>query len=433
MKQFKFSFLALALLLLAHILPAQEAYQFKELKRLNTTSVKSQDNTGTCWAFSSASFLESEALRMGKGMHDLSEMFVVRHIYRQKCENYVRRQGKANLSQGGLAHDLLNAVRDYGIVPEMVYPGRNDPSKPFNHSKIEKDLQDLCNGFVNDAQNNKLDPNWLAAVDKRLDEEFGEVPVKFTYDGSVFTPVSFRDYLGIDPDAYVSITSFTHHPYWKPFMLEVPDNFSNGLFYNLPISEMMRCLDNALETGYTVEWDADVSNRGFSAQNGLAIVPEKDWKDKSDAQRAETFKFYEPEHAVSQDYRQDLFDRQVTQDDHLMHIIGMVDEAHSGHYYLVKNSWGPISDLKGMLYTSEAYMRLNTISLVLHRDAIPADIRQKTGLVVNDLPGSNGRARPLESGDIKSMDRANPTPGKIQSSNLTKKPSTPSGNQGTKQ
>lgn len=379
----------------------QEAYQFKEVKNLTATPVKSQDQTGTCWAFSTASFLESEALRLGKGEHNLSEMFVVRHMYRQKCENYVRRQGDARFGEGGLAHDLLNAVRRYGVMPESEYPGRKDPSKPYNHSRLERDLKMLCDGLVKKGKEGKLAANWTTKVDSVLDAEFGVLPVKFTLNNTVFTPTSYRDFLGLNPDAYVNITSFTHHPFYEPFILEIPDNWANGSFFNLPIGDMMRSLNYAIQHGYTVEWDADVSNRGFSAQYGLAIVPEKDWKDKSVAEQNGTFKFYEPEQTVSQEYRQRLFDEQETQDDHLMHITGVLDEGHSGSYYMVKNSWGQISDLKGYVYVSEAYMRLNTISFTVHKDALPSDVRKRMGLDAGADTGSGPIPRPRQVDEPK--------------------------------
>lgn len=358
-----------------------EAYEFKEVKRLAASPVKDQQNTGTCWAFSTTSFIESELQRMGHGAADLSEMFIVRHIYRQKCENYVRRQGTAQLSQGGLGHDLINAIRAHGVAPESVYPGRPDPSQPLDHSALEVRLQKMCDEFVDLGKRGALPDNWLEEIDATLDAALGESPKKFLLaERQWSTPIFYRDYLGINPDDYVSITSFTHHPFWTKFILEIPDNFANGEFYNMPISDLMRCIRSALEQGYSIEWDADVSNAGFSAKNGLAIVPATDWKDKSVAQQVQTFKAWEPEKTISQEYRQQLFDRQETVDDHLMHITGMVDEKHNGMFYVVKNSWGEISDLKGYLYVSEAYMRLNTISILLHKNAIPKDIRQKMGL-----------------------------------------------------
>lgn len=357
-----------------------EPYEFKEFKRLAATPVKSQDQTGTCWSFSTTSFLESELLRMGKGEHNLSEMFAVRHIYRQKCENYVRRLGKAQFGEGGLAHDKLNVVRQFGVVPESVYPGRKNTSVPFNHGAFVEQLQKMCDEFIAQAGKGQLKEDWLKAVDAALDAEFGPVPVQFTYNNTVFTPTSFRDFLGLNADDYVHITSFTHHPFWTSFVLEVPDNFANGAFYNLPLGDLMRCLNTSLQQGYSVEWDADISNRGFGRNEGIALVPEADWAGKSREQIANTFKYWEPEKTVDQQHRQRQFDRLETQDDHLMHIVGMLNEDHGGVYYLVKNSWGESAGQNGYVNVSEAYMRLNTISFTIHKNALPPDIRKRMGL-----------------------------------------------------
>ncbi|MCB0532259.1 MAG: aminopeptidase [Lewinellaceae bacterium] len=374
-----------------------EPFDFKEYITLPTTPVKSQDRTGTCWSFSTTSFLESELLRMGKGAHDLSEMFTVRNIYHQKCENYVRRLGAAQLSEGGLAHDNLNAVRQYGVVPESVYPGRKDPSKPFNHTRLIETLQAMCNEFVAQAKKGKLPEDWLNQIDAVLDNELGPVPVTFTYKNIQFTPTSFRDYLGLRPDDYVSITSFSHHPFWSSFVLEVPDNFSNGQFFNMPLSDLIRCLNYSLQQGYTVEWDADVSNPGFSARNnGLALVPETDWSNKTKEQMANTFTYWEPEKAVGQQYRQEMFDRMETQDDHLMHIAGIVNETNGGIYYRVKNSYGEASGRQGFVLVSEAYMRLNTLSLTLHKNALPKDISQRMGLTPGDATIEHPAADPSD-------------------------------------
>ncbi len=387
-----------------------EPYEFKEYKRQKATPVKSQDQTGTCWAFSTASFLESEALRVGKKDQDISEMYIVRNIYRQKCENYVRRQGHAQFGEGGLAHDALNAVAQFGIMPESEYPGRKDPSAPFNHGKLEKTLKTLCDDMIKQGAEGKLPGNWLAKVDQILDEEFGPVPTKFTLTGVQFSPITYRDYLNINPADYVTITSFTHHPYWGKFILEIPDNWSNGEMYNVPISDLMRCAKNSIDLGYTVEWDADVSNEGFSAKNGLAIVPSKAWKEKDGIAQTNTFKLWEPETKITQELRQQLFDSQVTTDDHLMHIVGLVDEKHSGLYYVVKNSWGEISDFKGFVYCSEAYMRQNTLSFTVHKSAIPEDISRRLGLTPGDASidkntgnGKTGRSPAMDAqpGDTK--------------------------------
>lgn len=395
MNKFLFS-LFISLLSLTFAAQGQEPYEFKEFKRLPATPVKNQEQTGTCWSFSTTSFLESEVLRMGKGEHNLSEMFTVRNTYHQKCENYVRRLGKAQFGEGGLAHDNLNAVRQFGVIPESIYPGRKDPSKPLNHGKLVEKLKKMCDDYIAQAEKGALEEGWLKAIDQALDAEFGPVPVQFNYNNMVFTPVSFREYLGIKPDDYVNVTSFSHHPYWSNFILEVPDNFSNGQYLNLPLSDLMRCLNSSIQQGYTVEWDADVSNRGFSAGNGLALVPEAEWSAKSGEQVANTFKYFEPEKNVDQEYRQRMFDRLETQDDHLMHIVGIVNETHGGIFYVVKNSWGEISDYKGYVYVSEAYMRLNTISFTINKNALPANILQRGGIAPGDavIPEPNPAATP---------------------------------------
>ena len=372
-------------------------YTFQSDKVVAATPVKNQQETGTCWAFSCTSFLESEVQRMNGISVDLSEMFVVRHIYRQKCENFVRRQGTAQLGEGGLGHDVINAIRQYGIVPENIYPGRKDLSKPLNHSKLEKTLKEECTALVALGKNGKLPSKWLENIDKLLDEEFGALPSKFEVENRSFTATIYRDYLGIRPDDYVTVTSFTHHPFYESFVLEVPDNFSNGEMYNLPLDEMMRCLNQALKQGYSVEWDADVSNEGFSARNAIAIVPAQKWAEKGEAQREGTFKFLEPQVKVTQAYRQELFDQQITMDDHLMHITGVEKETSSNElYYTVKNSWGEISDLKGYLRVSDSYMRLNTISFLVHKNALPTDTGKRLGLVeevVAPVENNNGKAK----------------------------------------
>ncbi len=385
-------FILLFFLRLAAQETRKEPYQFTSIKQIAATPVKSQDRTGTCWAFSSASFLESEMLRTGKSEHNFSEMFVVRHIYRQKCENYVRRQGSTRLGEGGLSHDFFNAVSAHGLAPETVYPGRKNPGKPYNHAQLEKNVINLCDELVRQAKSGNLSERWMSRVDSLLDTEFGPVPEKFTYGGANYTPETYRDWLGIQSGDYLHLTSFTHHPFWSSFVLEIPDNFANGSYYNLPIDDLMRCLNMALQQGYSVEWDADVSNDNFSMENGLAIVPATDPKDKNTAQRGNAFQYWEPERAVGQEYRQQLFDRQITQDDHLMHITGLLDEGHAGIFYAVKNSWGETGPLKGYLNVSEAYMRLNTISFTVHKSALPQDVRRRLGLEAGEVTIEGGAA-----------------------------------------
>ena len=367
-------------------LHAQSAsYSFKPFKHLEHTTVKNQHQTGTCWAFSTASFLESEVKRISQVDVDLSEMYIVRQVYKKKCENYVRRQGTAQLDEGGLAHDLINAVQEAGIVPEEVYPGRKDVSNPFNHAGLVKKLKLLCSDFVKKGKEGGLPKDWLQQIDSVLDEEFGVLPKKFTVGNRLFTPTIYRDYLGINASDYITLTSFTHHPFYQDVVLEIPDNFSNGAMYNLPLDELMRALNFAIQQGYTATWDADVSNEGFSAPNGLAILSAASWSEKTEKERAATFKFLERELLVSQEYRQELFDQQVTTDDHLMHIVGIDNEvSNTGIFYLVKNSWGTSSDLKGYLRASESYMRLNTISVTVNKRGLPLDMQQRLGVAAGE-------------------------------------------------
>ncbi len=280
MRKLQIPFLSRALALMAVLVTAShfpqaasaqtEPYEFKEYKRHQASPVKSQDQTGTCWAFSTVSFLESEALRLGKKDVDLSEMYVVRYIYRLKCENYVRRQGHAQFGEGGLAHDALHAVAQFGVMPESAYPGRKDPKAPLNHGKLEKTLKSLCDDFVKLGKDGKLPTDWLTSIDQALDVEFGQVPAKFTYNDVVFTPTSYREYLGLKTDDYVTVTSFTHHPFWSKFILEIPDNWANGEMYNMPVSDLMRCAKNSIEQGYVY------CSEAYMRQNTLSFTVHKD-------------------------------------------------------------------------------------------------------------------------------------------------------------
>lgn len=375
---------------------AQTPYKFSEVRSMPTTTVKDQGSTGTCWSFSTISFLESELMRMGKGEHDLSEMFIVRHIYRDKCSNYVRRLGKAPLSQGGLAHDALSVVERYGLVPESVYPGRKDTARPFNHTDLEQNLQQLCERYVQQAQEGNLSQRWIQEVDSVLDAAFGVLPKEFTYKNGRYNPLSFRNYLGISPNQYVHLTSFTHHPFYTHFILEIPDNFAGGKYYNVPIEALMNVIQYALQQGYTVEWDADISNEGFSKEKGVAIVPRKIWAEKKPEEQRQTFIIAEDEMDITQSYRQELFDRLITQDDHLMHIVGLLDEDQSGAFYAVKNSWGDGGARNGFVYASDAYVRLNTISATIHRDALPDDLKKRynaAALVGSTVPATTPPAQ----------------------------------------
>ena len=357
---------------------AQAQYKFTVDKRIEATSVKNQQRTGTCWSFSTASFIESELIRLGKGQHDLSEMFVVRKIYVEKALNYVRRQGKAQFGQGSLAHDLINTIGKYGIVPEEVYNGKVAGETRHNHSELEAVLTSFMKTIVKRKRPSK---KWLAAFEGILDGYMGKVPEKFTYKGKEYTPKSFAKYLGINPADYVELTSYTHYPFYQTFVLDIPDNFSNGSYYNLPIDELEAVANHAIKNGHSMVWDGDVSEKGFSPRNDLAIIPKRDWSLMASAERRKVLQQPSQERKVTQKMRQETFENYKTTDDHLMHLIGTAKDQNGGKYYLIKNSWGTkVGTCGGYVHASKAYFRLKTVSLLVHKEAIPKAIRKKLKL-----------------------------------------------------
>jgi len=339
-------------------------YQFTLLYGSDCTEVKSQDSTGTCWSFATASFIESELMRRGKGEHNLSEMFIVYNIYRDKARNFILRQGKANFSEGALAHDFINSAARYGLVPEEAFAGREEGVR-HNHGEMVAILEGMLNGIV---QRSRLTPKWEQAFEAVLATYLGDVPERFTYQGRSYTPQEFADSLDFRKSDYINLTSFTHHPYYEHFVLEIPDNFSNGRFYNVPLDDLMQALDHALESGFTVAWDGDVSEPGFSQGYGLAILP-------TDPNRADRFINVGQEQAVTPENRQAAFFSKDTTDDHLMHITGIATDSLGNKYYLIKNSWGKMGPFEGNLYASEAYVRMKTVALLIHRDGLPASLR----------------------------------------------------------
>lgn len=358
---------AILMLLIACLCTANAQYEFKIESQVNCTEVKNQQRTGTCWSFATASFLESELMRLGKGQVDLSEMFVVRNIYSDKAKNYILRQGKANFSQGSLSHDLIRIMDKYGTVPQSVYSGLMDGDNGYDHSEMERGLK----GFLDGVRKGKtLSAKWGTAFECIMDSYMGTVPASFTYNGQQHTPKSFSKAMGIKVDNYVSITSFTHHPYFDEFIMEIPDNYSNGSFYNIPLDDLMETIDFALLGGYSIAWDGDVSEKGFSAKNGIAVLP-------TDPKRADLFTKPGEEMTVTTELRQKNFENYSTTDDHLMHFVGIALDQTGNKYYIVKNSWGEISPYKGFLYMSEAYVRMKTISIMLHKDAIPSPTAKK--------------------------------------------------------
>lgn len=337
-------------------------YTFTPLIELTETSVKSQGMTGTCWSYSTSSFLESEAARISGHVVDLSEMATVRYTYPLKAEIYIRLQGKHQFSAGSLAHDVINAASSWGLVPQDIYTGLGEGETEHNHDEMDKALKAAVDTILT-KPSGKLDPDWRSTIDAILDKHIGPPPTVFEYEGETFTPKSFRDSLGINPAAYMNITSFNHHPYGKEFILEIPDNFSRGEFFNVPIDEMQRVVEGALAAGYTVAWDADVSEKGFSFKHGMALLPSEGEEDK-------LWKEEVMEAVVTQESRQMGFEDQSTTDDHLMHITGLSIDQSGNKYFVIKNSWGQNNPYGGHQYISMAYFRAKTIAILVHNEAV---------------------------------------------------------------
>ena len=387
--------ICLTLLLTLSITKAQDnrEYVFTPVKELKITPVKNQNRTGTCWSFSGIAHIESELIRMGKGEHDLSEMFIVSHSYKDQGAKYIRAQGALNFSQGGSFEDVLYAVKHYGIVPESVLPGLNYGEDMHVHNELERGATAYIQ-VIEKNPNGKLSTAWKKAFDGIIDAYLGEIPETFTYNGKPYTPQSFRNELGLNIDDYVSITSFTHQPFYTAFPLEVPDNWRWGLSHNLPLDEMMAVIKNAIDNGYTVAWASDVSELGFS-RDGIGVVPDVEaietsgsdqdrWvglskREKDDEVRRMLGKPLE-EMAITQEMRQQAYDNFQTTDDHGMLIYGVAKDQTGKPFYMVKNSWGTDNKYKGTWYVSESFAAYKTLSLVVHKDAIPKAIRNKMKL-----------------------------------------------------
>ncbi|MEL6717109.1 MAG: C1 family peptidase [Bacteroidota bacterium] len=340
-------------------------YEFTHEKEMACTAVKSQGKTGTCWSFSTISFLESELIRQGGKKVDLSEMYIVRNIYLDKAQNYLLRQGKANFSQGSLSHDVMRALEMKGAVTEASYTGKRIKNT-YNHSQLEKELKSLLDNAIKDKT---VRANWRKKANELLDQHMGALPSNFTAKKAM----NYVEQLSINPNDYVTLTSYTHHPFYETFVLEIPDNYSNGSYYNLPIDELQTIANHALENGFTITWDGDVSEKGFNARQGIAVLPQ-------DQDRADLFTTPGKELEVDQALRQSTFESYATTDDHLMHITGLAKDQNDNTYYLTKNSWGELSLYKGFLYISDAYFRLKTVSIMVHKDAIPETIADKLNL-----------------------------------------------------
>jgi len=369
-----------------------EGYKFTTVVSHEATPVKNQSRTGTCWCFATTSFIESELLRTGKGEYDLSEMFIVRHNYVDRIKDNYLRRGKGNLGPGSLAHDWMEVFSDHGMVPEEVYSGINYDSETHNHSELQAFINAVAPIAVERRNESE---EYHEIIDAILGIYLGEIPERFTYKGQSYTPQSFAESLGIDPDDYIEITSFSHFPFYTRGQVEVPDNWRHEEMYNVPVDELVEIMDYALENGYTVNWDGDVSERGFSHANGVAINPDiTKIEDLSGTDRARfenmprgtgseaeySFDKPLPEIDVTQEIRQEGYEKFVTTDDHLMHVTGIVKDQNGTKYYITKNSWGTERNkFGGYLNMSESYVKAKVIFIMVHKDAVPDEIRAKLG------------------------------------------------------
>jgi len=367
-----------------------EGFVFTTVKENPITSVKNQNRSSTCWSFSSLGFLESELLRQGKGEYDLSEMFVVHHTMVDRAVRYVRLHGDNSFSPGGSFEDVLYCMRNYGLVPQEAMQGIMYGDTLPVHSELDAVAEAYVDAIAK-GKLKKLSPVWKNGLVSIYDTYLGACPEKFTYNGKEYTPKTFTQSLGLNSDDYVSLTSFTHHPFYTEFAIEIQDNWRNALSWNLPLNELMAVMDNAVNKGYTVAWGSDVSEVGFT-RDGIAVLPDMDRTDltgsdmarwtglTADDKRKEATSKPGPEKEVTQEMRQTGFDNWETTDDHGMLIYGIAKDQNGKEYYMVKNSWGTNNKYKGTWYASKPFVEYKTINILVHKDAVPKDIAKKIDL-----------------------------------------------------
>lgn len=373
-----------------------EGFQFTDQVVIKTTPVKNQNRSGTCWCYSTMTFLESEILRAGGEEIHLSEMWIVRHSWMEKAERYMRMHGSLNFAEGGAAHDVTEGIKKYGIVPFEVYKGLNYGTDLPDFHELSAALKGYLDAVMQAGERSRrpLSTAWKRGFNALLDEYFGEMPETFTWNGKEYTPKSFAESLPIDMDDYIDISSFTHHPFYEKFILEVPDNWLWGEVYNLPLEEMMQVVDHALAQGYTIAWGTDVSEKGFSRTKAIGVIPETDPKSMSgtEAERwgqltakereAALYSFDKPgkERAINQQMRQEAFDNYETTDDHGMVIVGTATDQHGTVYYKVQNSWDTVKPYDGFWYFSKPFVAYKTTDMMINKKALPKAIAKKLGL-----------------------------------------------------
>ena len=367
----------------------EEGFVFSTVKENPITSIKNQNRSSTCWSFSSLAFLESELLRQGKGEYDLSEMFVVHHTMADRAERYVRLHGDNSFSPGGSFYDVVYCMNNYGLVPQEAMNGIMYGDTLPVHNELDAVAEAYVNAIAK-GKLTKLTPVWINGLNAIYDTYLGKCPEKFSYKGKEYTPLTFAKSLGLNADDYVSLTSYTHHPFYKKFAIEIQDNWRNGESWNLPIDEFMTVIDNAVNNGYTVAWGSDVSEDGFT-RDGIAVVPQMNRTDLTGSdmarwtgltmadKRKELTSKPMPEMEITQEMRQKAFNNWETTDDHGMLIYGMAKDQNGKEYYMVKNSWGTNNKYKGTWYASKAFVKYKTMNILVHKDALPKEIAKKLG------------------------------------------------------
>ena len=369
---------------------------FTTIKENPITSMKDQNRSGTCWDYSTLSYFESEILKATGKEYDLCESFIANKTYMERAIQVVRYHGDCQFAQGGSAEDVLATLKNHGICPEgaMPFPGSLYGDSLNNFNEFFKVLEPYVAAIAkSDAK--KISNQWKVGLQGILDAYLGQCPERFTYEGKEYTPKSFMASLGINLDDYVSITSYTHHPFYTAFPVEVQDNWRFPLSYNVPMDEMMQIIDNAINLGYTVAWGGDVSEDGFTRKGlAYAIDSKKTSQSLQGSDMAKWLKMTSakkrdiidslgvtvPEIVPTQEMRQERFDNWELTDDHGMQIFGIAKDQNGKEYYMVKNSWGETGDYKGVWYMTKAFIAANTMDYLINKNAIPAEIRKKLGL-----------------------------------------------------
>lgn len=371
----------------------KEGFKFTDEISLKCTPVKDQNRAGTCWSYSALGFFESELLRMGKGEHDLAELFIVHHTYVNKAVRFVRFHGTVEFAGGGSFKDVVDVMRTHGIVPEEAYRGLEYGEDNHVHGELDAVTRGYVDAVIKN-RNRRLSTAWKRGFEGIISAYLGELPTEFTVNGAKHTPQSYFKSLGLNMDDYVFFTSVTHHPFYKPCILEIPDNWQHAEDMNVPLDELIQIIDNALANGYTVAWGSDVSEKGFKYNKGVAVVPvdaseelagseRLKWSTLTDEERAKMLRDIEgpvPEKTITQEMRQEAFDRWETTDDHGMIIVGMAKDQNGTKYYKVKNSWTADGIYGGYFYASEAFVRYKTTNIMLHKGGVPSAIARKVGL-----------------------------------------------------